>query len=196
VRYFFDLVQARGILFAEIQDEEHGLLGEELEAADALLVFGGEFHSRAGAVVLERLLAAFEQFELVVEFGVFDLLAVFFEAFEALFDHDQVAEDQFGSTSSRSRTGSTEPFSWGTVSLSKTAQHVGEGIHDAQAGEVTRVAQGFLRNRREVDVLHDRVRDFGRLEDLGQRVQARGPAPWPRRRGRPWCPGARIRARR
>ena len=52
------------------------------------------------------------------------------------------------------------------------AQDVGEGVYYAEARDIRRIAQGFLRDCGDVEVLYCRVGDFGGLEQLRQRVES------------------------
>ncbi len=75
------VVQIGGVGFSQVQDIQHGLLGQELEAADALFVVGVEFQFTERLVGFDGGFALLEEFEFAIEFGILDLLAIFVEAF-------------------------------------------------------------------------------------------------------------------
>ena len=143
---------------------------KELEAADGLFFFGREFERAQRFVAFERRLAALEQRKLVIEFGAFDFLAILLQPLHALFDHHQVAQDQLDfNVFEIAQRIHRALFVRHGVAL-KQAQHVRQSIGHAHAGQVTRIAQGFLGDGREVQVFHRRVRDLGRLENFRQGV--------------------------
>ena len=170
--FFFDFVHAAGVFFADVQDEQHRLLRKELESADALFFFRRQFQSAQRDVRFERRLCSVpaERIpdpapELLIFLRSFSSRSMRFSTTTRSLRISSI------STSSRSRTGSTEPFSCGTVSLWKQAQHVRQRIRHAHAGQITGIAQGFFRDGGKIQILNRGVRDFGRIEDLRQRVQ-------------------------
>jgi hypothetical protein len=128
---------------------------------------------RSELVGLEAGFALFEQLEFAVELGILDLLAVFFEALEAFFDHYQVAEDQLGFDIVHVAEGIDGALFVGDGFVGEEAQDVGESVDHAEAGEITGVAQVLLGDGGHVDVFHGGVNHFGGLEEAAQFFQAR-----------------------
>ena len=157
---------------------------------------GVRLHLAERRVGFERGFHALQDLELVVEVGVLDLLAVPVEAFQALLDHHQVAEDQLGLdiVEVAQRVDRALLVRHG-VAL-EDAEHVGQGVHHAQAAQVARLAQSFLGDGREVEVLDGGVRDASRAGRPRPGVQRAGPAPWRRPRAPPCSPRASVRERR
>ena len=106
--------------------------------------------------------------------GILDLLAVLVEALQALLDHHQVAQDQLGLDVFQVAQRIDRALLVGHGLVREQAQHVREGVHHAQAGQVAGVAQVLLRDGRHVHVFHGGVRDS-----------------WAARRAAPARPGAR-----
>ena len=148
-------------------------MGEELEAADAFLLLRVEIHVPQRLAFPDERLGAGEDLELVVQAGVLDLLAVFFEALEAFLNHHEVAEDQLGLDVLQVAHGIDGAFFVGDGGILEEAQDVGHGVDHAQAGQIGRIAQGLFGDGREIQVLDGGVRDLGGGENARQLSQAR-----------------------
>ena len=143
--------------------------------------------SRSGWLASSSALHLLQQLEFAVELGVLDLLAVLVEALQALFDHHQVAEDQLGLhvLDVAHRVDRALLVRHGVVV--EEAQHVGEGVDHAQAGQIAAgVAQSLLRDGGHVQVLDRGVGDLGRLEQLAPARPGARRAPWRCRCARRW----------
>ena len=133
--FLLALVQAAGVLFADIEHVEHRLLREELEAADALLVIGIELQLAQRLVGFEQRLAFHQQLEFAVELGILDLLAIFVQALQALLHHHEVAEDQLGLDVFQIAQRVHGALLVRNGLVGEEAQHVGERVDHAQARE-------------------------------------------------------------
>ena len=103
---------------------------------------------RSGWLASSAALQRLQQFELVVELGILDLLAILVQALQALLDHHQIAEDQFGLDVFEVAHGIDRALFVRHGLVLEDAQHVREGIRHAQAGEIAGVAQSLLRDGR------------------------------------------------
>ena len=167
------VAQRARLLLAQVQHVEHGLLGQELEAAQALLVLAFEFELAQRLVLLEHGLGAHQEFELAVELGVLDLLAILFEPLQALLDHHEVAEDEFGFDVLQIAHGVHRALLVGDGFVGEQPQHMGEGVHHAQAADVAGLAQVLLGDGGHVHVLDGGMRHLGRFEQAAERFHAR-----------------------
>ena len=114
-----------------------------------------------------------QQLEFLIQLGILDLLAILVQALQALFDHHQVAEDEFGLDVLQIAQRIHRAFLVRDGLVFEQAQHVGEGVPHAQAGQVAGIAQALPGDRRHVHVFDRGVRDLGRLEEAAERFQAR-----------------------
>ena len=136
------LVQLAGLVFTEVQHVEYGLLREKLEAAQAFFLLGVELQLPQRLVRFQGGFALLEQLEFAVQLGVLDLLAVLFQALEALFHHQQVAEHQLHLDVFQVAHRIDGPLLVRDGGVLEQAQHVGEGVHHPQAGQVARDRAG------------------------------------------------------
>src|SRR5450759_5086887 len=141
-----------GFLLADVEHVQHGLLGEKLEATDALFVIVIELQLAQRLVGFDRGLAPDQQVVFAIELGVLDLLAVLFEALQALFEHREIVEDELGLQVFHVAYGVDGALLMGNGVAGEKAQNVGEGVDIAQAGDTARVAQGLLGNGGHVHV--------------------------------------------
>ena len=93
-------------------------------------------------------------------------------SFEALLHYYQIAENQLGLDVFEIAQRIHRSLFMGHGLIGKQAQHMREGIRHSQAGHIAGVAQVLLRDGWHVHVFHSGMRDLGRFEELGQRLQA------------------------
>jgi hypothetical protein len=160
-------------LVAQIQDIEHGTLGEELETAGELGLFGLEVEFAKGLFGFEGQAATVEDGALVLEAGVFLLLEVLVDALDAANDLVVIGQEQFeievGGVAQRvNRAGRVRHGG-----IFEDAEDMGERVHIAKRSEDGGVAGRDFMKAADVHVLNYSVGDLLGVEERSELVETR-----------------------
>ncbi len=178
-----ELRLARDVRLAHVEQHEDGLLGQEAEATDGLLVVSVELDvadraalHQCGVKPLEdRLLAL-----VGVALGLRPVAPGRAEPLEPALGHRKVGEDELEVKPLDVTPRVDRSFGVGHGRVLEDAHDMEQGVRIAEPGKVLGrqllrpdAALGRGRRGRQVDVGHVGVDDLLRLEDLGQPVQPR-----------------------
>ena len=169
---------ARDVALADVQEHEHRLLGEEPEAADRLLLVGGELLVADRAAGGQARVEALEDHELSIvrlALGRRAVVTLLAQPLDAPICHGEVGEDEF-EVEALDVAPRVDRALWVRHGrILERADHVEERIRVAESGEM--FGRQFLRSdpalrrrgrRRQVDIRHVGLDDLPGLEDLGE----------------------------
>ena len=176
--HFIQLVFAHGRIqivaqrgaFADVECIQNGLLREEHEALDELLLVGRHLQFAKRLLFLKRIFRAEKQRLLALQVAGAALLQVFFESIKTLFHLGQIAEHQIEFNALDVPQRVDRPHMRNGVVL-EGAQHVNERVHIAQAGEEGGLFERLLPDGRHVNVLDSSVGCFLRRVERRELVQ-------------------------
>ena len=172
----------RQLPFPDVEQHEHGFLGQEPEAPDGLLLVGVEAEIADGLPGFEAFVQALE--DDLLAFGRFALRGrpmapAALQPFQPPLGHREIGEDELEIESFEVARRVDAAVRMRVRGVLERPHDVQERVRVAQAGQVVGrqllgadVALGRGRRGRQVRVGHDGMHDLLGLEDLGEPVQA------------------------